>query len=65
MLNFHIPEKDPGLVSPPHFVYDFSRKMFLMLHSITDRDLLSDCFYFSGYCPICVLQLLINQTETS
>ena len=23
-----------GLVSPPHFVYDFSRKMFLMLHAI-------------------------------
>ena len=34
MLNFHCSEKGPGLVSPPHFVYDFSRKMFLMLHSI-------------------------------
>ena len=27
-------EKGLGLVSPPHFMYDFSRKMFLMLHSI-------------------------------
>ena len=34
MLNFHFSEKDLGLVSAPHFVHDFSRKMFLMLHSI-------------------------------
>ena len=34
MLNFNFSEKGLGLVSPPHFVYDFSRKMFLMLHSI-------------------------------
>ena len=34
MLNFNFSEKGLGLVSPPHFVYDFSRKMFLMLYSI-------------------------------
>ena len=34
MLNFHFSEKDLGLVSPPNFVYDFSRKMLLMLRSI-------------------------------
>ena len=35
MLNFRFLEMDGlGLVSPPHFVYDFSRKIFLMLHSI-------------------------------
>ena len=34
MLNFHFSEKRLGLVSPPHFVYNFSRKMFLMLYSI-------------------------------
>ena len=34
MLNFNFSEKSLGLVSPPHFVYDFSRKLFLMLHSI-------------------------------
>ena len=28
------PEKGLGLVSQPHFVYVFSRKMFLMLYSI-------------------------------
>ena len=34
MLNFNFSKKGLGLVSPPHCVYDFSRKMFLMLHSI-------------------------------
>ena len=34
MLDFNFPEKGLGLVSPTDFVYDFSRKMFLMLHSI-------------------------------
>ena len=34
MLNFNFSEKDLGLVSSPHFVHDFSRKTFLMFHSI-------------------------------
>ena len=34
MLNFKFSEKGLELVPPPHFVYDFSRKMFLMLHFI-------------------------------
>ena len=34
ILNSNFPEKGLGLVSPPHFVYGFSRKMFLMLYSI-------------------------------
>ena len=34
MINFNFSEKSLGLVSPPHFVYGFSRKMFLKLHSI-------------------------------
>ena len=34
MLNFDILEKGPEIISPPHFVYDFSRKIFLMLYSI-------------------------------
>ena len=33
-LNFDFLEKGLGLVSPPHSVHDFSRKMFLMLYSI-------------------------------
>ena len=34
MLNFDFSEKDLGLVSPSYFVYDFSRKMSLVFHSI-------------------------------
>ena len=34
MLNFDILDKGLGKVSPAHFVYDFSTKIFLMLHSI-------------------------------
>ena len=35
MLNFNFSGKGLGIVSPAHFVYDFSRKMFLMLYSVT------------------------------
>ena len=31
MLSYSFSEKGLGLVSPPHFVYDFSRKMSLIL----------------------------------
>ena len=37
MFNFDFLEKGLGIVSPPYFVYDFPRKMLLMLHSITDQ----------------------------
>ena len=33
MLNFTFLEKGQGIFSPSHFVYDFSRKRFLMLYS--------------------------------
>ena len=33
MLNFNFSEKGLGLVFPPYFEHDFSRKMFHMLHS--------------------------------
>ena len=66
MLNFNFSEKDLGLVSPPHFVYDFSRKVILMLHSIlTDQVSLFDCLYFSRYWAICLLQLFVKQAVTS
>ena len=32
MLNFDFLEKDLGIASPPHFVYDFSKKIFFMLY---------------------------------
>ena len=34
MLKFDNLQKGLGIVSPPHFVYDFSRKMFFMLYSV-------------------------------
>ena len=34
MLNFNFLEKGLGLASAPYFEYDFSRKTFLILHSI-------------------------------
>ena len=34
MLNFDFLEKGLGIVSPPHLLYDFSRKMYLKLYSI-------------------------------
>ena len=63
MLNFNIPEKGMGLVSPPHFVYDFSRKMFLMLHSITKFHSL--IAFTLRYWVIYVLKLFVNQAMTS
>ena len=33
MLNFDFLEKGLEIVSLPHFIHDFSRKMFLMLYS--------------------------------
>ena len=34
MLNLDFLDKGQEIVSPAHFVYDFSTKMFLMLYSI-------------------------------
>ena len=34
MLNFNFLEKSLRIVSPPYFVYDFTRKMFLILYYI-------------------------------
>ena len=33
VLSFDFLEKSVGIASPPHFVYDFLRKMFLMIYS--------------------------------
>ena len=40
MLNFNFSEKGLGIVSPTHFAYEFSRKMFLMLHSTNQPNLI-------------------------
>ena len=34
VLNFAFLEKGLGIVSPPHFVFDLSRKTFVMVFSI-------------------------------
>ena len=31
MLNFDFLERDLGIVSPPHYMYNFLRNMFLVL----------------------------------
>ena len=65
MLTFDFPEKDLGLVYPPHFVHNFSRKLLHMLYSINDQISLFDDLYFWRYWAIAVLQSIVNQTVTS
>ena len=52
MLNFDILEESLGIVSPPHFVCDFSRKMFLKLYC-------SNSPVFIAWLPL-LLDLLVN-----
>ena len=40
-LNFDFLDKGLGTVSPPHFVYDFSTKLFLTLYSINWPNLIA------------------------
>ena len=60
MLNFNFSEKDLGLVSPPHFVYDIQQKCFSCYIILTDQISLSDWLYFSRYWAKCKLQLFVN-----
>ena len=67
MLNFDCLEKGLGIVSPPHFVYDFSRKQekfFSCYIPSTDQISLSDCLYFLRYWAICILKLFVSQVVT-
>ena len=41
MLNFGFLEKGQEIVSPPPFVYDFSRKVFLMLYGINSTNFIA------------------------
>ena len=49
MLKFDFLEKGLGIVSSPHFMDDFSRKMFSCNILLTDQFSLSDCLYFLTY----------------
>ena len=55
MLSFDFLDKGIGLVSLSHFMYDFTRELFLMLDSINKQVSLRDCLYFLRYWTICVL----------
>ena len=65
MLNFDFLEVDLGIVSPPHFGYDFSKKCFSCYVLLTDQVSLPDCLYFLRYWSICVLQLFVKQVVMS
>ena len=60
MLNIYLLEKGLGIAASPHFVYDYSNKMFLMLHSINCPNFMSDCRYFLRYCSIYVFQFIYH-----
>ena len=42
------------IVAPPHFVYDLSRKMFFMLHSINWPNFIVWFPLLLRYCAICI-----------
>ena len=61
MLNFDFLEKSLGIVSPSHFVYDFSTKVCLMLILLTNQiSLIAFTSWILGN-----LRIAINQAVTS
>ena len=62
MLNFSVVENGLGIVSLPHFVYDFLRNVFLMLCSINWQNFIA---WLPLLLEILVLQLFVNQVVTS
>ena len=66
MLNFDFLEKGLGVVSSPYFVYDVSRKMFLMLYSINRPNFivgLSLILEILGNIYIAIILLIILKTR--
>ena len=65
MLNFDFLEKGLGIVSPPHFVHDFSRKTFVKLYSSGWPLFIAWLSLFLkilvNMCIAIVLQLFVNQ----
>ena len=56
MLNFDNLKKVLGIVSPSHFVYDFSKKICFSCYALlTDQISLPDYLYFLRYWSIRVL----------
>ena len=52
-----------GIVSEAHFVYNFSRNMFIMLNSINWLNSLLDFIYLLRCRAIFVMQLSVNQVD--
>ena len=66
MLNFDFLEKGLGVVSSRYFVYDVSRKMFLMLYSINRPNFivgLSLILEILGNIYIAIILLIILKTR--
>ena len=53
------------LVSLPHFLHDFWRKIFILLYSMNWPNFIVWLPYFVRYWATCVLQLFVNQVVTS
>ena len=51
-------ERGLGIVSPPHFVYDFSRKIILMLYFIKLSNFLFDCLHLLFVSQVVTLSIL-------
>ena len=49
MLTFEFSENGLAIVSPPYFVYEFPRKIFLITYSINSPNSSPDCVYFLRY----------------
>ena len=65
MLNIDFLEKGLGIVSPPHFVYDFLRKVFLMLYSITWPNFIMWLYLLPEILGIMCIVIVFNQAVTS
>ena len=65
MFNFDFLEKGLGIVSPANFVYDFSRKIFLMLRSINWPNLIVSLLLLPEILDKCASQLFFSQVVTS
>ena len=62
ILNFDFIEKNLGIVSQLHFVYDFlKKKCFPWYILLSDQISFSDCLYFLRYWATRVLELFVNQ----
>ena len=55
MLNFDFLDMGLGILSQPHFVYDFSKRCFLCYILSTDQISLSDCLETLGNMCIAII----------